>query len=167
MPPRVTTEPSGAAKTNCAAWLDSNVCSDVTATARVSATRELLRNSEEAPPSVRASNCAILGVPKIVGGWVRVATAQRNRLREREMRPVVVRVGMEATEEAGRLSPKAAPWNAAFRVREKARTVPIRGGIVADRDRPAGRVPDAFCRSFMAVLRSGPNFPGHVGPSAS
>jgi hypothetical protein len=51
--------------------------------------------------------------------------------------------------------------------REKARTVPIRGGVVADRDRPAGRVPDAFCRSFMAVLRSGPNFPGHVGPSVS
>jgi hypothetical protein len=40
-------------------------------------------------------------------------------------------------------------------------------GIVADRDRPAGRVPDAFCRRFMAVLRSDANFPGHVGPSAS
>src|SRR6266446_9053796 len=64
MPPRVTTDPLGARKTNCAAWLDSKVCSDVTVTAHGSATREVLRNSEETVPSFRASDCAMLAVPQ-------------------------------------------------------------------------------------------------------
>src|SRR5438046_5000632 len=47
-------------KSLAAAWPDSKVCSDVTVTARGSATREVLRNSEETAPSFRASNCAML-----------------------------------------------------------------------------------------------------------
>src|ERR1700730_15644216 len=96
MPPRVTTDPPGAPKTNCAAWPDSKVCSDVTVTARGSATREVLRNSEETAPSFRASNCAMLAVPQglsdtIVALFIRYcqthACASLFRLTQRQLGP--------------------------------------------------------------------------------
>src|SRR5260370_11029891 len=80
MRPRVTTDLLGARKTNCAAWLDSKVCSDVIVTTHGSATREVLRNSEETVPSFRASDCAMLAVPQGLSDAIAVLSNPEQRM---------------------------------------------------------------------------------------